>query len=53
MMMAGGPPEKLEDFKGSTKRLLRLLKPQRVIVAGALVSSCRYSAPTCSDTPPT
>jgi ATP-binding cassette subfamily B multidrug efflux pump len=36
MMMAGGPPEKLEDFKGSTKRLLRLLKPQRAIVAGAL-----------------
>jgi ATP-binding cassette subfamily B multidrug efflux pump len=36
MMMAGGPPEKLEDFKGSTKRLLRLLKPQRVLVAGAL-----------------
>nr|WP_236642551.1 ABC transporter ATP-binding protein [Actinoplanes utahensis] len=36
MMMAGGPPEKLEDFKGSTKRLLGLLKPQRVFVAGAL-----------------
>ena len=29
MMMAGGPPEKLEDFKGSTKRLLGLLKPLR------------------------
>ena len=36
MMMAGGPPEKLEDFKGSTKRLLALLKPQRIVVGGAL-----------------
>nr|WP_239143578.1 ABC transporter ATP-binding protein [Actinoplanes philippinensis] len=35
-MMAGGPPEKLQDFKGSTKRLLALLKPQRLFVAGAL-----------------
>ncbi|WP_430784006.1 ABC transporter ATP-binding protein [Actinoplanes sp. G11-F43] len=35
-MMAGGPPEKLEDFKGSTKRLFRLLQPQRVYVGGAL-----------------
>nr|WP_231954891.1 ABC transporter ATP-binding protein [Actinoplanes derwentensis] len=35
-MMAGGPPEKLEDFKGSTKRLLKLLKPQRLYVGGAL-----------------
>ncbi|WP_433791454.1 ABC transporter ATP-binding protein [Actinoplanes sp. CA-252034] len=37
MMMAGGPPEKLQDFKGSTKRLLALLKPQRAVVGGALV----------------
>jgi ATP-binding cassette subfamily B multidrug efflux pump len=37
MMMAGGPPEKLQDFKGSTKRLLALLKPQRLFVGGALV----------------
>ncbi|GAA1580193.1 ABC transporter ATP-binding protein [Actinoplanes couchii] len=36
MMMAGGPPEKLEDFKGSTKRLLTLLKPQRLYVGAAL-----------------
>ncbi|MEU8662157.1 ABC transporter ATP-binding protein, partial [Actinoplanes philippinensis] len=35
-MMAGGPPEKLQDFKGSTKRLLALLKPQRMFVGGAL-----------------
>jgi ATP-binding cassette, subfamily B, multidrug efflux pump len=33
MMMGGGAPvEKLEDFKGSLKRLLRLLAPQRVMV---------------------
>nr|WP_239177976.1 ABC transporter ATP-binding protein [Actinoplanes octamycinicus] len=32
-MMAGGPPEKLQDFKGSTKRLLGMLKPQRALVA--------------------
>ncbi|GIF35838.1 ABC transporter ATP-binding protein [Actinoplanes xinjiangensis] len=37
MMMAGGPPEKLQDFKGSTRRLLAMLKPQRLLVAGALV----------------
>nr|WP_317797361.1 ABC transporter ATP-binding protein [Actinoplanes sichuanensis] len=36
MMMGGGPPEKLQDFKGSTKRLLALLKPQRLFVGGAL-----------------
>ncbi|MDI6101310.1 ABC transporter ATP-binding protein [Actinoplanes sp. NEAU-A12] len=36
-MMAGGPPEKLKDFKGSTKRLLAMLKPQRMFVGGALV----------------
>ncbi|GAA2695847.1 ABC transporter ATP-binding protein [Actinoplanes palleronii] len=32
MMGAGGPPEKLQDFKGSTKRLLRMLAPQRALV---------------------
>ncbi|NMO53183.1 ABC transporter ATP-binding protein [Actinoplanes sp. TBRC 11911] len=33
MMMSGGAPtEKLQDFKGSTKRLLGLLKPHRVVV---------------------
>ncbi|WP_433826516.1 ABC transporter ATP-binding protein [Actinoplanes sp. CA-015351] len=36
MMMAGGPPEKLQDFKGSTKRLLGLLKPQRALVAAVM-----------------
>ncbi|BBH63982.1 multidrug ABC transporter ATP-binding protein [Actinoplanes sp. OR16] len=36
MMMAGGPPEKLQDFKGSTKRLLGLLKPQRALVGAVL-----------------
>ncbi|MEU8240432.1 ABC transporter ATP-binding protein [Actinoplanes missouriensis] len=35
-MMAGGPPEKLQDFKGSTKRLLGLLKPQRALVGAVL-----------------
>ncbi len=37
MMGAGGPPEKLEDFKGSTKRLLGLLKPQRALVGLVLL----------------
>ncbi|KUL42254.1 ABC transporter ATP-binding protein [Actinoplanes awajinensis] len=32
MMGAGGPPEKLQDFKGSTKRLLGMLAPQRALV---------------------
>jgi ATP-binding cassette subfamily B protein len=36
MMMAGGPPEKLNDFKGSTKRLLGLLKPHRLVVGCVL-----------------
>jgi len=32
-MLAGGmPAEKLQDFKGSTKRLLGLMRPQRVLV---------------------
>jgi ATP-binding cassette subfamily B protein len=36
-MMAGGmPTEKLQDFKGSTKRLLAMLKPQRLLVAVVL-----------------
>ncbi|GLY05620.1 multidrug ABC transporter ATP-binding protein [Actinoplanes sp. NBRC 101535] len=35
--MAGGPPEKLEDFKGSTKRLLGLLRPQRALVGLVLL----------------
>ncbi|MFF5294155.1 ABC transporter ATP-binding protein [Paractinoplanes globisporus] len=37
MMGAGGPPEKLQDFKGSTKRLLGLLKPQRALVGLVLL----------------
>nr|WP_051807229.1 ABC transporter ATP-binding protein [Actinoplanes subtropicus] len=37
MMMGGAPPEKLNDFKGSTKRLLGLLKPQRALVALVLL----------------
>jgi len=37
-MMAGGmPAEKLQDFKGSTKRLLGLLKPQRLLVGVVLL----------------
>jgi ATP-binding cassette subfamily B multidrug efflux pump len=37
-MMAGGmPAEKLQDFKGSTKRLLSLLKPQRLLVGVVLL----------------
>jgi len=37
-MMAGGmPPEKLQDFKGSTKRMLGLLKPQSVLVGVVLL----------------
>jgi len=36
-MMAGGmPTEKLQDFKGSTKRLLGLMKPQRMLVGVVL-----------------
>ncbi|WP_438872624.1 ABC transporter ATP-binding protein [Paractinoplanes pyxinae] len=37
--MAGpAPTEKLQDFKGSTKRLLGLLKPQRVLVGFVLLA---------------
>jgi ATP-binding cassette subfamily B protein len=37
-MMAGGmPAEKLQDFRGSTKRLLGLMKPQRVLVGVVLL----------------
>jgi len=37
-MMAGGmPAEKLQDFRGSTKRLLGLLKPQRLLVGVVLL----------------
>ncbi|HEV8175081.1 MAG TPA: ABC transporter ATP-binding protein [Actinoplanes sp.] len=37
-MMAGAmPTEKLQDFKGSTKRLLGLMKPQRLLVAVVLL----------------
>jgi ATP-binding cassette subfamily B protein len=37
--MMGGPMpvEKLQDFKGSTKRLLGLMKPERLLVAVVLV----------------
>ena len=38
-MMAGhAPTEKLQDFKGSTKRLLGLLKPQRLLVGFVLLA---------------
>nr|WP_239159118.1 ABC transporter ATP-binding protein [Actinoplanes humidus] len=37
MMAASGPPEKLQDFKGSTLRLLKMLRPQRMLVALVLV----------------
>ncbi|WP_432824995.1 ABC transporter ATP-binding protein [Dactylosporangium sp. CA-092794] len=37
MMMAGGPPAKLEDFKGSAKRLLKMLAPDRLVVAAIVV----------------
>jgi ATP-binding cassette, subfamily B, multidrug efflux pump len=38
MMMGGGAPtEKLQDFKGSTKRLLGLLKPERAMVGLVLL----------------
>ncbi|MFI7546610.1 ABC transporter ATP-binding protein [Actinoplanes sp. NPDC049599] len=37
-MMAGQmPTEKLQDFKGSSKRLLRMLHPQRVLVGVVLL----------------
>jgi ATP-binding cassette subfamily B multidrug efflux pump len=37
-MMAGGmPAEKLQDFKGSTKRLLGTLRPQRLLVGLVLL----------------
>src|SRR3954469_20309919 len=37
--MMGGPmpTEKLQDFKGSTKRLLGLMKPQRLLVGVVLL----------------
>src|SRR3954447_1424850 len=37
--MMGGPmpTEKLQDFKGSTKRLLGLMKPQRMLVGVVLL----------------
>ncbi|MEV8508198.1 ABC transporter ATP-binding protein [Actinoplanes sp. NPDC051475] len=38
-MMGGGgmPTEKLQDFKGSSKRLLRMLRPQRMLVGAVLL----------------
>jgi ATP-binding cassette, subfamily B, multidrug efflux pump len=36
MMGGGRPTEKLQDFKGSTKRLLGLMKPQRMLVGVVL-----------------
>src|SRR5213078_4177693 len=36
MMAAGMPVEKAMDFKGSTRRLLRLLRPDRLVVAAVL-----------------
>jgi ATP-binding cassette, subfamily B, multidrug efflux pump len=35
-MMGGAPPAKPLDFKGSTKRLLGMLRPERTTIAGAL-----------------
>ncbi len=37
MMGAGGPPAKLEDFKGSSKRLLRMLAPDRLLVIAVMI----------------
>ncbi|MEU7904484.1 ABC transporter ATP-binding protein [Actinoplanes sp. NPDC049118] len=37
MMAAGMPAEKLQDFKGSTKRLLGMLRPHRVLVGLVLL----------------
>lgn len=37
MMGAGGPPAKIDDFKGSAKRLLKMLAPDRLIVVAVLV----------------
>jgi ATP-binding cassette subfamily B multidrug efflux pump len=37
MMMGPRPTEKLQDFKGSTKRLLGLLRPQMALVSTALM----------------
>jgi ATP-binding cassette subfamily B multidrug efflux pump len=37
MMMGARPTEKLQDFKGSTKRLLKLLKPQWPLVSVAVL----------------
>jgi ATP-binding cassette subfamily B multidrug efflux pump len=34
MMMGGMPAEKALDFKGSSKRLFRLLRPHRILLAG-------------------
>ncbi|RSM39051.1 ABC transporter ATP-binding protein [Amycolatopsis balhimycina DSM 5908] len=36
-MGGGAPPEKALDFKGSLKRLLQLLRPQRAALIGVLV----------------
>ncbi|OXM69930.1 ABC transporter ATP-binding protein [Amycolatopsis vastitatis] len=36
-MAGGAPPEKALDFKGSLKRLLRMLAPQRLYLIGVLV----------------
>ncbi|MEV6595654.1 ABC transporter ATP-binding protein [Actinoplanes sp. NPDC051346] len=46
-MMAGGmPAEKLKDFKGSSKRLLGLLRPQRTLAG--LVLLCGIASVTLS-----
>jgi len=37
MMAGAAPTEKLQDFKGSTKRLLALMRPQRVLVGLVLL----------------
>ncbi|WP_410667418.1 ABC transporter ATP-binding protein [Amycolatopsis sp. cmx-4-68] len=36
-MAGGAPPEKALDFKGSLKRLLRLLRPQQAALVGVLL----------------
>jgi ATP-binding cassette subfamily B protein len=35
--MGGGPIEKSMDFKGSSRRLLRLLRPERPLITGVLL----------------
>ena len=58
-MFAGGPAAKALDFKGSSRRLLRMMAPQRVLIVRAAqprrrsASRCPCSARRSSGTPPT